>query len=308
MELVLIGFESLGVRSQATFIQIKDANIFIDPSAALAPRRYGLPPHRLEAKKLLETFDKIQYYLRDSDYIIITHYHYDHHDPGRFIDPTLFRGKTILVKDFERNINFSQRIRAHKFIKLIKDFANNIKVCDNKTVEIDSNKISFSKPLPHGSNTKLGFVISVCIKDEYEILFTSDIEGGSSREHSFLYNFCRPYIAIVDGPPTYLMGYSFSEEELNNSLNFLKTFISKNLDTLRQIVLDHHIFRDVNYVSVVQNLRKYSAHVEIKTAAELMGFEPQPLEAFRKGLYTVSNESGLDILKETMKYGDNLDE
>ncbi|MEM1608517.1 MAG: hypothetical protein QXG81_04510, partial [Ignisphaera sp.] len=63
MELNLIGFESLGVRSQATFIQVKNANIFIDPSAALAPRRYGLPPHRLEAKRLLEIFDKIQDYL-----------------------------------------------------------------------------------------------------------------------------------------------------------------------------------------------------------------------------------------------------
>ncbi|MDK6028403.1 hypothetical protein QPL79_03375 [Ignisphaera sp. 4213-co] len=306
MNIVLIGFESFGVRSQATFIQTKHANIFIDPSAALAPKRYGLPPHKLEVKKLIETFNKIENFLRDSEYIIVTHYHYDHHDPGKFLDPTFFKGKTILIKDFEKNINFSQKLRAQRFISIIKNFAKNIVICDQKIIEMGTNKIVFSKPLPHGINTRLGYVISVCIKDEYEFLFTSDIEGGTNEEHSYIYDFCKPYVAIVDGPPTYLMGYAFSEKDLHHSLNFLKTFIDKNSNVLKYLILDHHAFRDENYASLVQNIR--NSHIIIETAAEFMGFEPKPLEALRKGLYMVDNESGLDLLHDVVKHGVEPDE
>ena len=113
MLLKLIAFESLGVRSQATYIQTKNALIFIDPSAALAPRRYGLPPHKIEALRLLEVFRDINSFIQDSEYIIITHYHYDHHDPGVFVDVNLYKDKVFLVEDPQNNINLSHKIRAN---------------------------------------------------------------------------------------------------------------------------------------------------------------------------------------------------
>jgi predicted metallo-beta-lactamase superfamily hydrolase len=303
MEVILVGFESLGVRSQATFIQARNMTIFIDPSAALAPRRYGLPPHVLEVKWLLKTFSKIEDLVRDSEYIIITHYHYDHHDPGRFVDPSVFKGKKFLIKDFNNYINFSQKMRAHRYLNTIKKFAESIIIADGKSLKVGSTIISLSLPLPHGRDSRLGYVISICVEDDTSLLFTSDIEGGSSEEHMRLNSFCKPEIAIIDGPPTYLLGYSFYEEDLKHSIKFLNAFIDRNETYLKVMILDHHIFRDLNYINFIKEI-KLTQNVYIKTAAEFMGVEPRPLEAFRKALYKAEDESGLDMLKNVLRHSD----
>ncbi len=43
-----LAFESLGVRSSALSIESDDLKIVIDPAVALAPTRFGLPPHPVE--------------------------------------------------------------------------------------------------------------------------------------------------------------------------------------------------------------------------------------------------------------------
>ena len=43
-----LAFESLGVRSMSTLVEVDDLNIVIDPSISLAPNRFRLPPHPVE--------------------------------------------------------------------------------------------------------------------------------------------------------------------------------------------------------------------------------------------------------------------
>lgn len=297
MNLYLVAFESMGVRSQATFIQTKSTTIFIDPSAALAPRRFGLPPHVSEVKRLLDVFDKITDFVKDSEIIIITHYHYDHHDPGRFLDPEIYKGKTIYIKDPENNINVSQRIRASTFLKIISDKTRNIVVADGKCIKIEETTICFSHPLPHGEENKLGYVISVCIEDnDTSFLYTSDIEGGSSRNHKSLTNFCKANIAIVDGPPTYLLGYKYSFTGFKTSLEFLNNLIQ--LKQLEHIVLDHHVCRDLDYMNKIIDIitESRNKNKKIATAAQFMGLEPMFLEARRKELFDLDPTNGLNLL------------
>ena len=52
MKIIPIASDSLGVRSMATYVETKDCKILIDPSAALGPKRYGLPPHNKELEAL----------------------------------------------------------------------------------------------------------------------------------------------------------------------------------------------------------------------------------------------------------------
>ena len=52
MKIIPIASDSLGVRSMATYIETKDCKILIDPSAALSPKRYGLPAHDKELDAL----------------------------------------------------------------------------------------------------------------------------------------------------------------------------------------------------------------------------------------------------------------
>lgn len=310
MYIKFIAFESLGVRSQATFVQTKDVNIFIDPSAALAPRRFGLPPHIFEVEKLLEVFDRIEDFLRDSDILIFTHYHYDHHDPGRFLDPELYRNKLVFLKDPQNYINTSQRIRASKFLKILKDKVKNVRIADMRREFLSKTVIRFSNPLPHGESDRLGYVIGVCIDDgEEAFMYTSDIEGGPTETHRELLNFCKARIAVVDGPPTYLVGYKYGIESLNSSLDFLNKLIET--ETLETVILDHHLCRDLDYIKKLEELIKKakSIGVKIKNAAEFMGLESLFLEAMRRELYMKKAENGLKLLRSRFRgteIGENI--
>ena len=60
MKVLPIASDSLGVRSLATYVETRDVKILIDPSAALGPSRYGLPPHPHEISALEKTKKTIQ--------------------------------------------------------------------------------------------------------------------------------------------------------------------------------------------------------------------------------------------------------
>jgi len=90
LEITPLGFESLGARSQATLVETKDVRVLIDPAVSLAPRRFGLPPHQLEVDALTEIAKRITEVAKDVDVIVVTHYHYDHHDPGWVVPKEIY--------------------------------------------------------------------------------------------------------------------------------------------------------------------------------------------------------------------------
>jgi len=283
LEIKPLAFDSLGVRSMATFISTPDVNIIIDPSASLAPLRYGLPPHELEVKELHNSIEVIKNYISFSDVVVITHYHYDHHDPGKLIPLELLTSKDLLVKDPDNMINVSQRIRASKFLRSVKEVGANIKIADSREFKYGKTLITVSRPQQHGNNDKLGYVLMVLIRYEgYSVIFTSDIEG-------FLNDYSMKFIegadvAIVDGPPTYLINNAYSEDEIRSCVENL-AILSKKVSKL---VIDHHMLRDLNYRNVF-NIIKDLSGVNVITAAEFLGLEPNLLEARRRELYRRSS-------------------
>jgi len=77
-----LAFDSFGVRSMATFVETDDIAVLIDPGVSLAPSRYNLPPHPMEEQRMSETWAAIKEHAARSDILVVTHYHYDHHDPA----------------------------------------------------------------------------------------------------------------------------------------------------------------------------------------------------------------------------------
>ncbi len=294
MNIEFIAFESLGVRSMSTFIETKDLKIYVDPGISLAPRRYGLPPHKKEIDRLNELSKKIYERAKESDIIVITHYHFDHHDRGKRIPLDIYDKKTIYIKDPINNINTSQRIRASIFLRLIRDRVKIIEIADNNRLKIGSTEIIFSPAVPHGTDPRLGYVVQVCIQDkDQSFLYTSDIEGAPLNEHLEWILRHKPDILLIDGPLTYMLGYRLSHEDLNRSITNMNSLIENiSPDTM---IIEHHLLRDKDYKEKIREVfnKAEEFNVKILTAAEYMGLENIFLEAYRDVLYgkTVSKEN-----------------
>ncbi len=286
MEIVPLGFESLGARSQATLVETKDVRVLIDPAVSLAPRRFGLPPHQLEVDALTEIAKKITEVAKDVDVIVITHYHYDHHDPGWVVPKEVYKDKVVIIKDPQNMINPSQKFRrAPRFLKSINGLPKRIEIGDGKEFAFGSTKIRISNAVPHGNDERLGYVIQVAISDkDGTVLFTSDIEGAPRDLHVEFTKEVKPNWLIVDGPLSYLLGRALSEEELERGIRNLEEMMKEGL---QWAVVDHHVLRDPNYEEVLKPLQDFARSVGVKVlkASNLLGVEPKLLEMHRRELF-----------------------
>ncbi|MGQ9624130.1 MAG: MBL fold metallo-hydrolase [Candidatus Bathycorpusculaceae bacterium] len=298
-KIVPLAFDSFGVRSMATFIETDDAKILIDPGVSLAPLRYGLEPHFLEWQRLDETWEEIKRYAENADALIVTHYHYDHHDPSY---PELYRGKTVFIKHPTENINRSQRERAAAYLTAIEDLPKKIEFSDGRSFQFGKTQVTFSRAVCHGTNPRLGYVTEVSIKSGGEkFLHTSDVEGPSLQDQVDFILKEKPNVLFVDGPMTYMLGYRFSYKSLEiSNTNLIKAIESKSLNTL---VLDHHFLRDLNYKVRIKSVYEVAEKrgVAVVTAAEFVGRKIEMLEALRKELYAKYGEREAKVKKRVLE-------
>ncbi|MGB9683802.1 MAG: MBL fold metallo-hydrolase [Candidatus Bathyarchaeales archaeon] len=294
-----LGFDSFGVRSMATFVETDDLKILIDPGVSLAPLRYGLEPHPLEWQRLDETWNVIKDYADESDVLVVTHYHYDHHDPDY---PELYSGKTVFIKHPTQNINRSQKDRAAYFLEAIKGLPRRLQIADGKSFQLGETLLRFSKAVCHGTNPRLGYVTETCIKSDNEkFLHTSDVEGPSLEDQIAFILEEKPNVLFVDGPMTYMLGYrySFKSLEISNA-NLIRAIRETNLHTL---VVDHHFLRDLNYKMRIKPVYEEAQRHDVKvvTAAEFSGRKIEMLEALRKELYVKYDEKEFKVKKRPLR-------
>ncbi|MEM3551100.1 MAG: MBL fold metallo-hydrolase [Candidatus Bathyarchaeia archaeon] len=294
-----LAFDSFGVRSMATFVETEDAKILIDPGVSLAPLRYGLEPHPIEWQRLEETWNHIKRQAENSEVLIVTHYHYDHHDPEF---PELYMGKNVFIKHPTQNINISQKGRAELFLEAIKGLPSKLEVADGKTFKISSTIIRFSKAVCHGTNPRLGYVTMVSIESDNEkFLHTSDVEGPSLEDQIEFILKENPDVIFADGPMTYMLGYRYSFQSLEKSnSNLVKAIRETKLHTL---VLDHHFLRDINYKMRIKPVYEEAERrgVKVMTAAEFSGRKIEMLEALRKELYAKHKEVKFEAKRRTLR-------
>ena len=96
MDVRLVAFESLGVRSMCTHIETPDISLLIDPSVACHDR-HGLKPHPREYALLLRKRAEILRLAKDADIIVTSHYHLDH--LSRRLDDLLTTFSTATIAD-----------------------------------------------------------------------------------------------------------------------------------------------------------------------------------------------------------------
>jgi predicted metallo-beta-lactamase superfamily hydrolase len=281
MKIIPLAFDSMGTRGMATFLDLSK-KILIDPSVALSPSRYNLPPHPQELTRKETQWQAIIECAKKIDIIIITHYHYDHHNPDF---PELFEDKIVIIKNPKENLNEGQKERASVFLHRINRLAKEILIGDGASFQFGNIEIICSKAVCHGVSNKLGMVIEVAIKEGAEkFLFTSDVQGMPLEEQILFILEQNPDIIFMDGPMTYLLNYRYRSEDLAHSLlNILRVI---NETKISKFILDHHLLRDLNYKNHLEEIfATHLGNTEILTAAEFAGKPNDLFEARRRELY-----------------------
>ncbi len=280
MEFKILATDSMGVRSMATYIETKDLKLFIDPGVALGPYRNGYPPHPIEVKEMKKRWKIVKELAERSDVIVVSHYHYDHHNP--FKDLSIYDDKIVYLKHPKENINNSQRSRAKFFINEIQDRVKELNFADGNEFKVGRTKVIFSQAVPHGINSKLGYVVETFIKEGRDsFLHTSDVEGPTLVEQVEFIIENKPKVVFIDGPLSYIM-QRYGKKNLEKSVKNLIEITA----VAKYTAIDHHFLRDIHWrdkvSEVFDNLPK--GHF-FGCAAELMNEPINMLEANRAKLY-----------------------
>ena len=277
MNVVPLAADSLGVRSMATYVECGQTRVLIDPGAALAPSRFGLPPADEEWEGLKRANDRISGYAARAGLIFLSHYHDDHfrHDPG------LYRGRTVWAKDAKRMINPRQAQRAGELWRAIGGDCR-LDSADGRTLETADARLTASPPLAHGvEGTGLGYVVALTVTDLREgtrFVHASDVQGPLSGVAAAYLGREKPDILYLSGPPAYLerqLGAALIDQGIDHLLRLLDR-------TGCRVILDHHAVRADDYRERFERLWRTG---RVVTAAGYLGLEDEPLESRRRLLW-----------------------
>jgi hypothetical protein len=289
-----LAFESLGVRGISMFVETDDVKLVIYPGSALG-QRFNLYPHECEYVALSRTRLAIIEAARRADVLTISHYHFDHYVPNfedwiwtwssPEIAAEIYSGKLILAKDISRDINTSQRKRGYMFHKLNVDGAKEIRVADGQKFKFGETTLEFSTPVYHGSEgSALGYVLMLEVRTpSCRLLHASDVQGPMREETLRLMLAQKLDAVVMSGPPIYLEGFKVESTDL--------VAAQRNLGALAKhvplLVVDHHLLRSLDYSQYLHPAMQAAekAGNRLLTMAELVGQEPQLLEARRRELH-----------------------
>lgn len=278
MKIIPLAFDSMGTRSMATFVKTGDIKILIDPGVSLSPHRFNLPPHPKEVRRMNSQWKNIKRNAKRSDVLIVTHYHYDHHDPD---EVDIYKDKIAMLKNPRKNINKSQISRSKYFLKNLEGIPEKIYFSDNKEFNFNETRIKFSQPMPHGLHTRLGYVTEVLIEDKMEnmkFIHTSDVLGPCSEKQADFIIRENPDVVFADGPLNFT---------LKPAIENLIRVVQKG--NVKKLIVDHHLLRDLGWREKIGDVfsaaKEKGGKTRIMTAAEFAGKRDDLLEARRRELW-----------------------
>lgn len=294
IKVIPVAAETFGVRSMAVFVDTRDLKILFDPGAALG-FRFGLFPHPLEYTALETSRKNLREVSEKSDVIVITHYHYDHYTPpferkdnlwtwsDKRESEIIFKDKIVVVKGIENYINYSQKIRGWYFQKFLKKTAKEVIVGDDKEIKLGDVLIKVIGRIPHGEEKSgLGYLnIAEVLVDDEKFIFSPDIQGPISSKTLKIIIDEKPEVIYLGGPPTYLSGFSVSEEDISKGIENMK-IVAKNVE---KVIVDHHLIRDKEWRHVIERIAMESKNEKIFTAASYAKKPIRSFESIRKELY-----------------------
>ena len=147
---------------------------------------------------------------------------------------------------------------------------------EGKKFRIGETELRFTKPLFHGIEfSKVGWVFATIIEYKGEkLIHTSDINGPIIEDYAEWIIKEKPDILILDGPPTYMLGYMLNKINLNRAIENAIKIIDESEAKL--IIYDHHLPRERKFREHTMKVWKFAKKkgVNLMTASEYMGKKP----------------------------------
>lgn len=149
----------------------------------------------------------------------------------------------------------------------------NVKFCDSKAFKFGKTTLRFTEPLYHGSKfERIGWVVALVIeRGDKKLIYSSDIQGPILDKYADWIIAENPEILILDGPPTYLMGYRVKVEEIKKGFANLKRILQET--DVKMLIYDHHLLREKGYRKKGEEIYRVYGN-KIITAAEFKGKPP----------------------------------
>jgi predicted metallo-beta-lactamase superfamily hydrolase len=288
MEVRLVAFESLGVRSMCTLVRTSDLTLLIDPSAACSQRE-GLRPHPLEFEEIVRKRAEILSLSREADVIVTSHYHLDHLSPSetelshtfatRKFANVLYKEKVLLCKDPVANVSRRQGERGRYFQRHYSKKARRYEIADGKELVFGETKVSFSPALWHGKEGSVqGCVVGTCVDDgSQKVAHSADVQLLNPGCVDWMLE-QEADLAIAAGPPIFIKE-RVSDQDRAYSLGLL----SRLTEGVPEVVVDHHLLRAPNWREFLDGLG--DARPRAKCAAEREGKKVATHESNRHALY-----------------------
>jgi predicted metallo-beta-lactamase superfamily hydrolase len=295
---VPLAAETLGVRSSAVLVESIGGRVLLEPSFAVHPERFDLPPHPWELAAGWRARQALDAGIEQAATLIISHFHFDHMmapeaRPFEFYEPgirrRLYAGKRILARSIVNPINAAQRERAKELVAAFPD----IVPADG----LMEDRIRFSGPIQHGEpGSKQGWTLCYCIETPAgRLAHGTDTQLMNDDALRWLLD-CRPDVVVTSGPPLWLAARrsgkaGFAPKDVDPIDDITDKRVRTGLDRLIElarnveyVVVDHHMARSEDFGAVLGACSERAGR-RIYCVADWLGKPRLPLEAWRRQLH-----------------------
>jgi len=128
----------------------------------------------------------------------------------------------------------------------------------------------------------VGWVISVVVEHGgAKLIYSSDLQGPIIEDYAAWLEREDPDLLVLDGPPTYLLGYMLNKTNLSRAVENICLIVRET--RADPIILDHHLLRDTRYRERLAPAYEAASEAgkRLLTAAEWLGREPVALSVAR---------------------------
>lgn len=160
-----------------------------------------------------------------------------------------------------------------------------VKYPEGKRFRFGETTLRFTEPLFHGVEyPRVGWILSTVVECGGEkLIHSSDVDGPIIEDYAEWIIEEDPDVLILDGPMTYMLGYTLNQINLGRAVNNLCSIIERASTDL--IIYDHHLLRDPKFRERTQKVWAIAEErgIRLTTASEYVGRKPVVLSG-RSGM------------------------